>query len=170
MEYGRSCPPRTVLMAEQFHFDPDTYLQIMRAEVPDYDALQEIVARAAGAVPAETILDLGTGTGETLRHVAARHPHARLVGIDESAAMLDIARRVVPGADLRVARLEDQLPDGSFDVVISALAVRPSGRGAESRLVSPRRRSCYARRSVRPRGCRHPRRSGRRGDAPQSGV
>jgi len=123
MKYGRSCGAWKVLMAGQFHFDPDTYLQMVRAEVRDYDVLQEIVAQAAGAVLAATILDLGTGTGETLRHVAARHPHVRLVGIDESAAMLDVARRVVPDADLRVGRLQDPLPDGAFDLVVSALVV-----------------------------------------------
>lgn len=37
--------------------------------------------------------------------------------------MLEHARRALPSADLRVARLEDPLPDGPFDLVISALAV-----------------------------------------------
>jgi tRNA (cmo5U34)-methyltransferase len=110
-------------MAEQFHFDPDTYLAMVRAEVPDYERLQEVVAEAAGEVAAVAILDLGTGTGETLRHVAQRHPAARLTGVDESERMLSVARNVVPGADLRVARLQDELPDGPFDLVISALAV-----------------------------------------------
>ncbi|HYL53180.1 MAG TPA: class I SAM-dependent methyltransferase, partial [Acidimicrobiia bacterium] len=111
-------------MAGQFHFDPGTYLPMVRAEVPDYDTVQEIVAQAADAVvAAEAILDLGTGTGETLRRVGVRHPHARLVGIDESAAMLTVARRVLPAAELRVARLQDDLPDGPFDLVVSALAV-----------------------------------------------
>ncbi len=110
-------------MAEQFHFDPDTYLDMVRAEVPDYEQLQEIVADAAAELPAGTILDLGTGTGETLRRVAGRHPTARFVGIDESNGMLAVARKVVPGADLRVARLQDALPEGPFDLVVSALAV-----------------------------------------------
>jgi tRNA (cmo5U34)-methyltransferase len=111
-------------VAEQFHFDPDTYLDMVRAEVPDYEHLQEVVAEAAGeVVAAETILDLGTGTGETLRRVAGRHPTARLLGIDESDRMLAVARKVVPGADLRVARLQDDLPEGPFDLVVSALAV-----------------------------------------------
>ena len=109
-------------MAEQFHFDPDTYLAMVRAEVPDYEQLQEVVAVAAGEIDAEAILDLGTGTGETLRRVARRHPSARLVGIDESERMLAVARDVVPGADLRVARLQDELPEGPFDLVVSALA------------------------------------------------
>ena len=112
-----------VSMAEQFHFDPDTYLAMVRAEVPDYEQLQEVLAEAAGEVAAVAILDLGTGTGETLRHVAQRHPTARLTGIDESDRMLSVARNVVPAADLRVARLQDELPDGPFDLVISALAV-----------------------------------------------
>ena len=43
--------------------------------------------------------------------------------IDESDAMLGIARNVVPAADLRVARLQDELPVGPFDLVVSALAV-----------------------------------------------
>jgi tRNA (cmo5U34)-methyltransferase len=110
-------------MAEQFHFDPDTYLDMVRAEVPDYEHLQQVVADATDDVAAETILDLGTGTGETLRRVAGRHPTARLIGIDESDRMLAVARAVVPGADLRVARLQDDLPEGPFDLVVSALAV-----------------------------------------------
>lgn len=51
------------------------------------------------------------------------HPGAHLTGIDESAGMLDHARRVLPDADLRVARLEDPLPAGPFDLVVSALTV-----------------------------------------------
>ena len=112
-----------VRMSDQFHFDPSTYLEMVRAEVPDYEQLQEVVAEAASEIRADTILDLGTGTGETLRHVARRHPTARLIGIDESDRMLDVARKVVPTADLRVARLQDELPEGPFDLVVSALAV-----------------------------------------------
>ena len=110
-------------MAEQFHFDPDTYLDMVRSEVPDYEQLQDTVADAASEVVATAILDLGTGTGETLRRVVARHPGAHAIGIDESDNMLAVAHTAVPGADLRVARLQDPLPEGPFDLVISALAV-----------------------------------------------
>jgi tRNA (cmo5U34)-methyltransferase len=110
-------------MADQFHFHPEGYLEMVRAEVPDYDLLQQVVAEAASEVPADAILDLGTGSGETLRHVVEQHPAARCVGIDESDAMLAAARQVVPNADLRVARLQDELPEGPFDLVVSALAV-----------------------------------------------
>jgi tRNA (cmo5U34)-methyltransferase len=37
--------------------------------------------------------------------------------------MLEHARRRLPQADLRVGRLEDRLPEGTYDIVVSALAV-----------------------------------------------
>jgi tRNA (cmo5U34)-methyltransferase len=105
----------------QFHFTPERYLELMHEEVPRYEELEEETARATDDVDAATILELGVGTGETSRRVLARHPAARLVGIDASAEML--AEASLPGADLRVARLEDPLPDGPFDLVVSCLAV-----------------------------------------------
>jgi tRNA (cmo5U34)-methyltransferase len=105
----------------QFHFTPEHYLELMHADVPRYDELQEETARATEGVEARTILELGIGTGETTRRVLARHPGARVVGIDASAEML--AEAELPGADLRVGRLEDPLPPGRFELVVSALAV-----------------------------------------------
>lgn len=71
------------------------------------------------------MLELGIGTGETARRVLARHPDARLVAIDASPEMLERARCMLPGdlVELRVADLEDPLPPGRFDVVVSALTV-----------------------------------------------
>ncbi len=106
----------------QFHFDPDSYLAMMREDVPRYDELQEVVAAATGGIEAGRILELGTGTGETARRLLAIHPGALLVGIDSSEAMLAVARAEV-AADLRVQRLEDPLPEGPFDLVVSVLAV-----------------------------------------------
>ena len=68
-------------------------------------------------------LELGTGTGETALRVLARHPAAGWTGIDASEAMLARARERLPKADLRVSRLEEPLPEGPFDLVVSALAV-----------------------------------------------
>jgi tRNA (cmo5U34)-methyltransferase len=109
--------------AGQYHFDPVTYMDMILAEVPGYRDLQRRVAEAASGIDAGSILELGVGTGETASVVLAVHPAARLVGIDESESMLAVARDRFPGADLRVQRLEDPLPPGSYDLVISALAV-----------------------------------------------
>ena len=110
-------------MADQFHFHPDRYLELVRAEVADYDLLQDLIAREALVAVPRAVLDLGTGTGETLARVAHGAEGARLVGIDASADMLEHARRLLPQATLRVQDLADELPGEPFDVVVSALAV-----------------------------------------------
>ncbi|MBB5912041.1 trans-aconitate methyltransferase [Nocardia transvalensis] len=109
----------------QFHFDPDTYAELMAAEVPAYARLQDAVRDATiGVARTGRVLDLGTGTGVTARGVLQAHPGATLVGVDESAAMLDHARAALPvDTELRVGRLQDPLPAGPFDLVVSALAV-----------------------------------------------
>jgi tRNA (cmo5U34)-methyltransferase len=105
----------------QFHWDPDGYLKMVRAEVPDYDRLQDEVAKATEGIDARRALELGTGSGVTSRRVLARHPHAQLTGVDSSEEM--IAAADLPGADLRLQDLRDPLPEGPFDIVFSALAV-----------------------------------------------
>src|SRR3954451_19104266 len=97
-------------------WDPDTYLDEMHAQIPGYEELEDAVAAAASG---ENVLELGTGTGET----AVRIPHTRWTGIDASEAMLAAARARLPEAALRVQRLEDELPAGPFDLVVSVLAV-----------------------------------------------
>jgi tRNA (cmo5U34)-methyltransferase len=108
----------------QFHFDPGRYLELMHSEVHGYDELQDEVAHAAAGIAAADILDLGTGTGETAARILARYPGARLTGVDESPEMLAAARAALGNEPLLlVARLEDPLPSGPFDLVVSALAV-----------------------------------------------
>jgi len=109
----------------QFHWDPATYRELMRTEVPAYDELQDAVAGATRGVTARRVLDLGTGTGETASRVLALHHDVFLVGVDESDEMLTMARQTLPAArvELRVSRLQDPLPSGPFELVVSALAV-----------------------------------------------
>jgi L-threonylcarbamoyladenylate synthase len=111
-------------LGHQFHFDPDTYLDTMRAEIPEYDRLQDELVGASGD-GARLVLDLGTGTGQTARRLLERHPEAFLVGVDESPVMLAEAARELPAdrVSLVVGTLENPLPAGRFDLVASALAV-----------------------------------------------
>jgi L-threonylcarbamoyladenylate synthase len=108
----------------QFHFHPRTYEAEIRAEVPAYDRLQQALADASGS-SAHRILELGTGTGTTAAILLERHPEAMLVGIDSNEAMLEAARARLPfeRAELRVGRIEAELPSGPFDLVASALCV-----------------------------------------------
>ena len=110
----------------QNHFEPDSYLEFVRFEIPEYDELEEVVAEAASAVAAARILDLGSGTGETARRVLERHVGASIVLVDSSAEMLTAAREALAKDRIEsvlVQRLEDPLPAGPFDLVVSALAV-----------------------------------------------
>jgi tRNA (cmo5U34)-methyltransferase len=109
----------------QFHFDPATYQEMVRSEVPLYDDLQHRVALATASIDAGDLLELGTGTGETLAQVLPFHPDARTIGLDESDAMLAEARMRLLGYNVRllVADLSDPLPPGPFDLVVSVLAI-----------------------------------------------
>ena len=107
----------------EWEWNPDTYLAEMAAEIPGYEELQEAVVAATIGIDATRVLELGTGTGETALRVRAQHPEVRWVGIDLSEAMLARARERLPDADLRLQRLEDDLPSGPFDLIVSALAV-----------------------------------------------
>jgi tRNA (cmo5U34)-methyltransferase len=107
----------------QFHFDPTTYVSMIREDVARYDELQDEAVRASHGIEPHAILELGTGTGETAKRVLAQHPGATLVGIDASEGMLAVAREELPEAELRVQRLQGPLPAGPFDLVFSALVV-----------------------------------------------
>jgi tRNA threonylcarbamoyl adenosine modification protein (Sua5/YciO/YrdC/YwlC family) len=112
------------VLGGQFHFDASTYAEMIRGEIPVFDALQDELVAAAGPVSGR-ILELGTGTGETAARLLASNPDATLVGIDASQEMLAAARRLLPAGrvELRVARLQEPLPAGPFDLVASALCV-----------------------------------------------
>jgi SAM-dependent methyltransferase len=64
------------------------------------------------------ILDLGVGTGRTTPYLAARA--STYVGIDYAPSMVEQARQLHDGVDLRVADASDlsQFVDDSFDVVV----------------------------------------------------
>ncbi len=104
----------------QFHSDPDTYLEEIRAEVPRYDELQAAAIDAIPFPPAR-VLELGVGTGVTTRALLARYPEAQVTGLDASPDMVFAAREL--GIEVRLARMEDPLPDGPWDLVLSVLAV-----------------------------------------------
>ncbi len=127
-------------------WNPELYLREIRIEIPRFDDFQDAVAEATRGVEAQSVLELGVGTGETARRVRALHPTASWTGIDASDAMLGRARETLPDADLRLGRLEDPLPAGPFDLVVSALVVH--------HLDAPRKRDLFRRvaDSLRPEG------------------
>jgi tRNA (cmo5U34)-methyltransferase len=106
-----------------WEWNPETYLAEMLSEIPGYEELQNAVVDATDGLEVHRVLELGTGTGETAARVWPKHPGAEWVGIDASEAMLARAQERLPNTDLRLQRLEDELPPGQFDLVVSVLAV-----------------------------------------------
>src|SRR5829696_9950516 len=104
----------------QFHMNPETYLDEIRGELPLYDELQ---AAAVDAIPfpPRRVLELGVGTGETTRRLLERYPDAGVTGLDSQPEMVFHAREM--GIEVRLARMEDPLPDGPWDLVLSVLSV-----------------------------------------------
>lgn len=104
----------------QFDWTPEAYLERIRAELPGYDELQDHSV-AAIPFPPERVLELGMGTGETTRRLIEAHPESWVVGLDSSPDMVFRARQTYD--DVQLARMEDPLPDGPWDLVISVLSV-----------------------------------------------
>jgi tRNA (cmo5U34)-methyltransferase len=104
----------------QFDWKPDTYSELIRSEVPRYDELQE-QAIAAIPFPPERVLELGMGTGETTRRLIEAYPDSWVIGLDSSADMVFRAREMYD--DVQLARIEDPLPDGPWDLVIGVLSI-----------------------------------------------
>ena len=104
----------------QFDWTPEVYLERIRAEIPAYDELQA-EAIAAIPFPPDRVLELGMGTGETTRRLIEAYPDSWVVGLDASPDMVFRARQTYD--DVQLARIEDPLPDGPWDLVISVLSV-----------------------------------------------
>ena len=104
---------------------PD-YESARRRLVPDYDGLYGalIGSLAMAGRPVGRVLDLGAGTGLVARRVLDAHPDARATLLDGAPAMLAEAEKALGArADYVVADLGDQLPEGPWDAVVSALAI-----------------------------------------------
>jgi tRNA (cmo5U34)-methyltransferase len=107
--------------AQQYHFTPATYEEMIRADLPRYDELQEAAIGAIPFAPAR-VLELGFGTAETTHRIWERYPQARITGIDSSPEMVFRAREL-GWEEMRLGRMEDPLPDGPWDLVIAVLSV-----------------------------------------------
>jgi len=104
----------------RFDWKPDTYSELIRSEIPRYDELQEQAVAAIPFAP-ERVLELGMGTGETTRRLIEAYPDSWVIGLDASPDMVFRARENYD--DVQLARIEDPLPDGPWDLVIGVLSI-----------------------------------------------
>lgn len=99
--------------------------------------------------PGEHVLDVATGTGDVALHFGRHTRAARVVGLDPSSGMLEVARaKVTRAADAaRIQLIEGDalalpFPDQSFDVVTIAFGLRnlpdyARGVGEMARVLRP---------------------------------
>jgi len=94
---------------------------------PVYEAVLDLVHAGHGV----SVLEVGCGSGTALRLAADRGAH--VTALDAAAAMVEHARRRVPGADVRVGDLQF-LPydDESFDAVVGFNAFQYAADPAEA--------------------------------------
>ncbi|MGV9423128.1 class I SAM-dependent methyltransferase [Streptomyces sp. NPDC003656] len=84
--------------------------------------------------PGSRVLDVGSGTGKPTARVLADAGH-RVLGVDVSPVMVELAGRQVPEAEFRLADIRElPLPVGSFDAVCAYFSLLQMTR-AEQRSV-----------------------------------
>ncbi|MCZ0207684.1 class I SAM-dependent methyltransferase [Streptomyces sp. UMAF16] len=96
--------------------------------------------------PGSRVLDVGSGTGRPTAHTLAGAGH-RVLGLDVSPVMVDLAARQVPGAEFRLADIrETPLAEGSFDAVCAYFPLLQMSRAEQAAVVAKLARA------VRPGG------------------
>jgi SAM-dependent methyltransferase len=87
------------------------------------DPARHALVGAARIGVGSRVLDVGCGSGEFLRLLTDLG--ATVAGIDPASAMVDLARALVPDADLRLGHAERlPWPEASFDVVTAVNALQ----------------------------------------------
>lgn len=84
--------------------------------------VERVVSLALESLSAQSVIDIGTGTGLFAESLAKRG--LAVAGIDVNPEMLEAARTYLPNADFRQAAAEaNPFPDGSFDLAFMGLVL-----------------------------------------------
>lgn len=112
----------------------DVFPEHVRASVPFYDAVQDLVAEASDWLLPQggLLVDLGASTGTTVQRISERHPHRniRAVLYDIEQTMLDKAADNLAGApvghvDYVQARIQDApLKHADADLTVSLFTLQ----------------------------------------------
>jgi trans-aconitate 2-methyltransferase len=98
---------------------------------------RDLLARVP-AVDARLVVDLGCGPGNSTELLVERFPQARVVGVDNSPAMLESARKRLPGIGFELADVSSWQPQHAPDVIYANATLQwvPAHRQLIPRLFS----------------------------------
>lgn len=115
-----------------------------------HKAVLDMIVDDSDGIAPESILDIGCATGKLLRRAGRIWPKARLLGVDPSEGMLEVARGLDKKTSFMAGLAEAlPLPDSSVDIVMSTLAFHHwddpmSGLREIRRVLKPGGRFCLA--------------------------
>ena len=113
---------------EQFNLIADEYDSNRKKFIPCFDDYYKNTTRfiASNIAKPKRILDLGAGTGLLSYFWYQHYPTSEYVLIDIADEMLNVARKRFDGVDnvsYQTMDYSDELPNGEFDIVSSALSI-----------------------------------------------
>jgi tRNA (cmo5U34)-methyltransferase len=114
-------------VASHLNIPLDDYDARIRTFIPGYEQMLDAAAESLRALetPDPVILDLGTGTGALAARCIAVRSDAKLIAVDEDAAILDMARHRLARAGTVASFLHSSFLDGSLphcDAIVTSLA------------------------------------------------
>lgn len=106
----------------------DEYDSRIRTFIPAYEQLLAEAVRALCGLGTHTphIVDLGTGTGALAAAALRRFPGARITGIDEDSAILEMARQRLAGLGAVASFVQNSFLDVALpecDAIVASLAL-----------------------------------------------
>ena len=118
-------------MAPVLTLDKDAIRRRFERAADSYDIFSVVQRGMADRLVAgierepSSILDLGCGTGYLTALLGKRFPAAQIVAVDFAPAMIELARRRVPGARFLAQDIEELEPEpGSYDLIASNATVQ----------------------------------------------
>ena len=113
---------------KQFNLIAEEYDSNRRKFIPCFDDFYQGTTKfiVSNLVKPKRILDLGAGTGLLSYFWYQQYPASEYVLVDIADEMLNIARKRFSGirnVSCQIQDYTDELPEGNFDTVISALSV-----------------------------------------------
>ena len=136
-------------VAAHLGITPGEYDKSIATLIPHYFELLDAAAAAVDVIARTTpaVVDLGTGSGTLALRMLKVRPKARLIGIDEDAAMLGIARKRLHNRIQTIEENFEQVQIPRCDVVAASFSLHHVATGARKAALYKR---CFT--SLRPGG------------------